>query len=100
MQGTVQRPLIDIAPQRSRTRLALALALLAIPGSTVAWQLPAGGFWIGLPLAVAAIVVGLRARPELTGRSRSATATATAAIVIAGVMIAQMAVWFAVAAAA
>ena len=98
MQGTVQRPLIDIAPQRSRTRLALALALLAIPGSTVAWQLPAGGFWIGLPLAVAAIVVGLRARPELTGRSRSATATA--AIVIAGVMIAQMAVWFAVAAAA
>ena len=92
MQDTVQRPLIDIAPQRSRLGLALALALLAIPGSTVAWQLPAGGLWIGLPLAVAAIALGLRARREHTGTSGSRIATA--AIVIAGLMIAQMAVWF------
>jgi len=96
MQGTVQRPLIDTAPQRSRPGLALALALLAIPGSTIAWDLPAGGLWIGLPLAVAAIVLGLRARQQPTGRSRSGIATA--AIVIAGLMIAQMAVWFLVAA--
>jgi hypothetical protein len=94
MQETVQRPLIDIAPQRSRPGLALALALLAVPGSTVAWQLPAGGLWIGLPLAVAAIVLGLSARQDLTGRSGSRIATA--AIVIAGLMIAQMAVWFVV----
>ena len=92
MQRTVQRPLIGIAPQRPRTRLSLALALLAIPGSTLAWQLPAGGLWIGLPLAVAAIVLGLRGRQDLTGRSGSGIATA--AIVIAGLMIAQMAVWF------
>jgi ABC-type microcin C transport system duplicated ATPase subunit YejF len=94
MQDTVQRPLIDVAPQRSRPGLAIALALLAIPGSTIAWQLPAGGLWIGLPLAVAAIVLGLRARQDLTGRSGSGIATA--AIVIAALMIAQMAVWFVV----
>jgi len=47
MQDTVQRPRLDIAPQRSRPGLALALALLAIPGSTIAWDLPAGGLWIG-----------------------------------------------------
>jgi hypothetical protein len=42
--------------------LALLLALLGVPGVTIAWDLPAGGFWIGIPLAVAAIVVGVRAR--------------------------------------
>jgi hypothetical protein len=46
---------------RNDGRLALVLALLSIPGSTVAWALPAGGFWIGLALALAAIVVGRRA---------------------------------------
>jgi hypothetical protein len=56
---------------------------LSIPGSTVAWALPAGGFWIGLPLALAAIVVGRRAR----GRE------GIAAIVIAASMILLMAVW-------
>ena len=88
MENAVSHPSIDIGPQRSRHGLALVLALLAIPGSTIAWELPAGGLWIGLPLAVAAIVLGLRARRE-TG-----SVLATAAIVIAGLMIAQMAVWF------
>ena len=88
MENAVERPSIDIGPQRSRPGLALVLALLAIPGSTIAWELPAGGLWIGLPLAAAAIVLGLRARRE-TG-----SVLATAAIVIAGLMIAQMAVWF------
>ena len=60
--------------------------MLAIPGSTWAWDLPLGGLWIGLPLAVAAIVLGLRARQAGVGR-----AMATAAIVIAGLCIAQMA---------
>ena len=91
MQDTAQRSLIDITSQRSRPGLALALALLAIPGSTVAWQLPAGGLWIGLPLAIGAIVVGLRALQSPTGRSGSRIATA--AIVIAALVIAQMAVW-------
>jgi hypothetical protein len=92
MENAVNRPTIDIAPERSRPGLALALALLAVPGSTVAWSLPAGGLWIGFPLAVAAIVLGLRARRELAGQGGAVMATA--AIVIAGLMIAQMAAWF------
>jgi hypothetical protein len=75
---------IDLAPEsRPRPGLALVLALLAIPGSTVAWDLPAGGLWIGLPLAVAAIILARRARGAM----------AVAAIVIAGLCLAQMAIW-------
>lgn len=66
--------------------LALLLALLSVPGSTLAWDLPAGGFWIGVPLAVAAVVLGVRARAVRP-------AMATAAIVIAGLMLAMTVVW-------
>jgi hypothetical protein len=83
---------IDLAPSRPRPGLALALALLSVPGSTVAWELPAGGFWIGLPLGVAAIVLGTQALRKL-GRSR----TAIAAIAIAALMIGQMVIWILVA---
>ena len=72
-------------PQR-RAGLALLLAVLGVPGVTIAWDLPAGGFWIGIPLAVAAIVVGVRARsagPRL----------ATAAIVLAAIEILFTATW-------
>ena len=89
MATTVNRPSVDVAPHRARPSLALVLALLAIPGSTIAWELPAGGFWIGLPLAVAAIVLGLKAR----GRAAAGSGMATAAIVIAGLMIAMMVTW-------
>ena len=61
----------------------------SIPGSTLAWDLPAGGLWIGLPLAIAAIVVGIKARNSIAGGSTMATV----AIVIASLMIAQMVVW-------
>ena len=44
--------------------------------------------WIGLPLAIAAIVVGIRSRRQLGGSKM-----AVAAIVIAGLMILQMAIW-------
>lgn len=56
-----------------------------MPGSTIAWDLPAGGLWIGLPLAIA---IGVRAH-RLLGGSK----LAVAAIVIAGLMILQMAIW-------
>ena len=72
-----------LSQSRNDGRLALVLALLSIPGSTVAWALPAGGFWIGLPLAVAAIVLGRRDG----GRA------GIAAIVIGAAMILMMAVW-------
>jgi len=73
-----------LAPAPGRPHVAFVLALLSVPGSTLAWDLPAGGYWIGLPLGVAAILLGLRARP---GR------LATAAIVIASLALALMLVW-------
>ena len=89
MESTVNRPAIDVAPHPApRPGLALVLALLAIPGSTIAWELPAGGFWIGLPLGVAALVLGLRARRQGVG-----TGKATVAIAIAALAIGQMVVW-------
>jgi hypothetical protein len=88
MSTTANRTAVDVAPATTRPGLALLLALLAVPGSTIAWDLPAGGLWIGLPLAVAAIVLGLRARRAGSGR-----VMATAAIVIAGLCLAQMAVY-------
>jgi hypothetical protein len=92
--STPQTRSIDLAPDAPpRPTLALVLALLAIPGSTVAWDLPLGGLWIGLPLAIAAIYFGLRAR-----RDRVGTGRATAAVVVAGLCIAQMVVWTAVSA--
>lgn len=75
---------------RRRARLALILALLGLPGSTIAWGLPAGGFWIGMPLAVAAIAIGVRAfaHTDTSGRRM-----AVAAIVLAAVEILFTATW-------
>lgn len=76
--------LIDV---RQQARIALVLALLGVLGSTIAWELPAGGFWIGLPLAAAAIVFGLRAR------AHSRSLPASAAIVLGCAEILFMATW-------
>ena len=88
MSISANRTAIDVAPATTRPGLALLLALLAVPGSTWAWDLPLGGLWIGLPLGVAAIVLGLGARRAGSGR-----VMATTAIMIAGVCIAQMVVY-------
>jgi hypothetical protein len=96
MDSTLNRPAVDVGPQRARPGLALLLAVLSVPGSTIAWELPAGGLWIGLPLGLAAILVGVRARRELAGEAGSRMAIA--AIVLAGLAIAQMAVYVAAAA--
>ena len=93
MASNIYRPAVDLAPDRARPGLALVLALLAVPGSTISWALPAGGFWIGLPLGIAAIVLGVRARCEL-----HSSRLATAAIVIAALCIGQMTVYTAVSA--
>lgn len=89
MESTVHRPAVDVAPAGSRPGLALILALLSVPGSTLAWDLPAGGFWIGMPLAAAAIYLAIQARRDSSG----GTAMATAAIVIAGLMVAMTVIW-------
>jgi hypothetical protein len=91
MENTVQRAAVDIAPRTARPGLALLLALLAIPGSTLAWELPAGGLWIGLPLAVAAILLGVRARRQIA--NGAGHRLATAALAIAALAIGQMAVY-------
>ena len=88
MSISANRTAVDVAPATTRPGLALLLALLAVPGSTWAWDLPLGGLWIGLPLAVAAIALGLRARRAGSGR-----VMATAAIVIAGLCLVQMAIY-------
>jgi hypothetical protein len=75
---------------RPRAGLALLLAVLAVPGVTLAWDLPAGGYWIGVPLAVAAIVLGARALGE---RARNARRLAIAAIVLGAVEILFTATW-------
>lgn len=93
MDSTLNRPAVDVGPQRARPGLALLLAVLSVPGSTIAWGLPAGGLWIGLPLGLAAIFVGVRARRELAGQAGSRMAIA--AIVLAGLAIAQMVVYVA-----
>ncbi|MGZ8740748.1 MAG: DUF4190 domain-containing protein [Gaiellaceae bacterium] len=88
MESTVKRPAVDVGPQRAKPGLALLLAVLSVPGSTLAWDLPAGGLWIGLPLAIAAIVLGIRARRKVAGEARSPMAIV--AIVLAVLAIGQM----------
>jgi hypothetical protein len=94
METSATRPAVDVGPQQSHPGLALALGILSVPGSTVAWDLPAGGLWIGLPLGIAAIVLGLRARRDHA--PGTGTKMATAAIILAALSIAQMAIWTAV----
>jgi hypothetical protein len=75
-----------------RARFALLLAILGLPGSTIAWDLPAGGYWIGMPLALAAVVFGVRGLAETTAR-RAGRRMAVAAIVLATVEILFTAMW-------
>ena len=88
MESTVNRPAVDLDRQQPRPVLAFVLALLSVPGSTIAWALPLGGLWIGLPLGIVAIVLGLAAR-----RAGSKVGLATAAIVIASLSLLQMVVY-------
>ena len=90
MESTSTRSGVDIAAERTYAGLALALALLSVPGSTLTWDtLPGGGFVFGFPPAIAAIVLGVRAlQGGETGRGK-----ARAAIVIAAAMLAMMIIW-------
>lgn len=90
MDTTMNRS-VDVGPTRARPGLALLLAVLSIPGSTVAWDLPMGGLWIGLPLGVAAIVLATRARREPLDRTGSIMAVAALALAI--LAIGQMVVY-------
>jgi hypothetical protein len=90
MESTTTSSGIDLAKPTARPGLGLSLALLSIPGSTIAWDLFDGaGFLIGLPLAIAAIVLGVQARQ----RSETGRGKAIAAIVIGALVLLQMAIW-------
>jgi hypothetical protein len=88
MTTSATRPAIDVAPSDTNPGLALLCGILSVPGSTIAWDLPAGGLWIGLPLGIAAIVLGVKARRAGVGGW-----TATVGIVLAALSILQMAIW-------
>jgi hypothetical protein len=77
---------------RPRPGLAFVLALLGIPGVTLAWDLPHGGFWIGVPLAIAAVVLGVRALDSSRRR------LAIAAVVLGAIELLFTATWTVVAA--
>jgi hypothetical protein len=81
---------IDVSARPARPVLALVLAVLSVPGSMLTWDtLPGGGFVWGLPLAVAAIVLGVQARQRTeTGRGKALAAT-----LIGGAMVAIITVW-------
>ncbi len=89
MDTTMNRS-VDVGPTRARPGLALFLALLSIPGTTMVWDLdvPVPGFWIGGPLGVAAIVLALRARQEPL--TKAGSRMALAALILAGLAIGQM----------
>jgi biotin transporter BioY len=88
MESTTRRPGVDLASRRALAWPALALALLSVLGSTIAWDLPGGGFVFGFPPAIAAVVLG-----ALALRRSESRALAVTAIVIAGAMLAMMVVW-------
>ncbi|HTN24418.1 MAG TPA: dirigent protein [Solirubrobacteraceae bacterium] len=81
------RPTIDLdPPAAARPGLALVLALLSVPGVVITWDLvPGGGFTTGVPLGIAAIVLGLQARARLGGAP--GTRMALSAIIVAGLAV-------------
>lgn len=94
MSPSSVRPPVNVATEHHGPALhvvALVLGVLAIPGSTVAWDLPAGGLWIGLPLAIGALYAGTRARRQ--SDRPQVRRVALAGMVLAGLCLAQMAAW-------
>jgi hypothetical protein len=88
MESTASRAGIDLTARPTHPSLALILALLSVPGSTVAWDsLPGGGLVFGYPPAIAAIVFGV----QTLRRGGGGRGKAIAGIVIAGLMLAMMA---------
>ena len=80
------RPAVDVAPNApARPGLALALALISIPGVTIAWDIGAVAGFAGTAIGIAAIILGLQARDRLDGAA--GTRMATVAVVIAALAV-------------
>jgi hypothetical protein len=85
MESTA-RPAVDIAPGApARPALALALALLSVPGVTIAWDVSGVAGFAGTGVGIAAIVLGLQARSRLAGAN--GTRMATVAIAVASLAV-------------
>jgi len=81
------RPAVDLdsgAP--ARPGLALALALLSIPGVTIAWDISDLAGFTGTAVGIAAIVLGLQARSRLAGAEGTRMATVAVALATLAVL--------------
>jgi hypothetical protein len=86
MESTA-RPAVDIAPGApARPALALALALLSVPGVTIAWDVSGVAGFAGTGVGIAAIVVGLQARARLAGAKGTRMATVAIAVATLAVL--------------
>ena len=86
---------IDVSPSRrlGLAPIALVLAILSFPGSMLPWDwFTAGGIVIGVPLALAGLVLGIRARRDPAANT-AGRRMGTAAIVIAVVVLLIPVVW-------
>ena len=87
MSTQVARPPVDLAPDApARPGLALALALISIPGVTIAWDISGLLGFAGTGVGIAAIVLGLQARTRLAGASGTRMATVAAAVATLAVL--------------
>ena len=87
MSTHAAQPAVDVAPTSpARPGLALALALLSVPGVTIAWDLSAFAGFAGTGAGIAAIVLGLQARSRLAGEKGTRMATVAFAIATLAVL--------------
>ncbi len=84
MENTATHPSVEITSEHSRPVLALVLAVLSVPGSTMTWDVLPGG-------VLSEPRLGLFLRRS--GRRSHSRGKALVVIVIAGAMLAMMAVW-------
>ena len=81
------QPAVDVAPApRARPGLALALALISVPGVTIAWDVSAALGVLGTAVSIAAIVLGLQARARLAGAAGTRMATVAAGLATIAVL--------------
>ena len=81
------RPAVDLDPSASaRPGWALALALISVPGVTIAWDLGAVAGFAGTAAGIAAIVLGLQARSRLAGARGTRMATVAVAVATLAVL--------------
>ena len=87
MTTRTARPPIELAPQpTARPGLAMGLALLAVPGVTIAWDIGTGAGIAGVAVGIAAVVVGLQARSSLAGAKGTGVANAAIGIAALGLL--------------